>query len=103
MITIEKTEFQRLRVNNSADSDRSYDISASVTIDNGIPQTIQNGQVKKRSDDKSQVTPLATFEKSSHSFNINFQGNPGKETRLDVFATVQDFAEIALNQNTYIN
>lgn len=101
MITIEKTESQRLRVNNSADSDSFYDISASVTIENGIPQTIQSGQVKKRGDDESKAMPLATFDKSSYSFNIIFQGNPGKETRSDVFAAVQDFAEIALSRDNY--
>ncbi len=109
MITIEKTETRRLRVNNSADSSNAYDISASVTIEDDTPQMLQNGCVRKRETSEGKKDAmyiqetLATFDKTFNSFNINFTGNPDKETRSDIFAAVQDFAEMALNQNTYIN
>lgn len=83
-----KIESYQLRVNNSEDETRVYNISCSIDVKNGKVTNINSGNVQKGG------TYVADFNKNGSNFNIGFHNVPESE-QCDINNAINAFIEEA--------
>lgn len=63
-----------VRVDNANDTDRAFNITALVRVDNGTATSVSQGTVAPLSTEDGTGAPLASFDTwSAESLNINYQ------------------------------
>lgn len=84
-IVFESLNSAQVKVNNSVDTEKVYDIVANVNISNNIVNSIDSGSVKK--DD----IIIATFSSwSENNLNVNYQ-NASASEYCDVLEAITSF------------
>lgn len=81
-------------VDNSTDANRSFAISAEVSVANGSVQNIQNGKVTELGEEAERR--YADFSDYG-SLSSNIYDTPADVTREDVFSAISDFCATLRN------
>lgn len=91
---IEKLISATYAINNSTDANRSFAISAEVSVANGSVQNIQNGKVTEL----GEATERRYADFSDYgSLSSSIYDTPANVTREDVFGAISDFCATLRN------
>lgn len=84
-VAYEKVVRATIRVNNSVDASKVYDIEADAEVNNGVVNNINSGTVKK---DGSQVATFNSYGNENLSINHNVGD---KQEQCEITAAVNTF------------
>ena len=91
---IEKHISATYAINNSTDANRSFAISAEVSVANGTVKNIQNGKLTRLGEDAERR--YADFSDYG-SLSSSIYDTPADVTREDVFGAISDFCATLRN------
>lgn len=102
-VTIKSLNSANVRMDNSVDADRVYDIAANVNV-SGTEVTDTNGEVRMKGDSSSVI---ATFNDNGYELSVNYRNLP-PEQQQTVNTAINDFiadakAEVSTGEAFNIN